>query len=118
MSNIEIIFHIFAWIVGSAVGCLLMSIAAFTAPVSSRWILVQNIIIFIIVGVCVIVTASNTIDRRIQEEKELISWQENSCPVYKSECGGKQKYACERRAVVVGRNQVGEIFVEAYPTCK
>jgi len=57
-------------------------------------------------------------DERIkQEEAEVISWTNKGCPVYKSECGSKSKYACERKAAVVGKNQVGDIFVEAYAMC-
>ncbi len=46
-------------------------------------------------------------------------WRDARCPMYKSECGykDKNKYACERRGVVVGRNIVGDIAVDAYPTC-
>lgn len=51
------------------------------------------------------------------ELEELTRWQKASCPVFKSECGYRNKYACERKADVVGRNQVGDIFVNAYPLC-
>ena len=46
-------------------------------------------------------------------------WRDARCPMYKSECGhkAKNKYACERRGAVVGRNIVGDIAVDAYPTC-
>ncbi len=46
-------------------------------------------------------------------------WRDARCPMYKSECGykAKDKYACERRGAVVGRNIVGDIAVNAYPTC-
>jgi hypothetical protein len=53
---------------------------------------------------------------RLQEEKN--KWVAERCPVYKSVCGsGKRGYECERKAAVVGRNSVGDHFVEAYPTC-
>ncbi len=46
-------------------------------------------------------------------------WRDARCPMYKSECGykAKNKYACERRGAAVGRNIVGDIAVNAYPTC-
>ena len=56
-------------------------------------------------------------DVRVDKSKLNEEWVANSCPVYQTECGVKQKYACERRAAVVGRNQVGDIFVIAYKTC-
>ena len=49
--------------------------------------------------------------------KEEANWRAASCPTYQAECGGKHKYACERKAAVVGRNQVGDIFVTAKATC-
>lgn len=45
------------------------------------------------------------------------AWVAARCPMYKSECGGRHKYSCERKGAVVGRNLVGDIAVEAYPTC-
>lgn len=51
----------------------------------------------------------------IREEQ---AWIAAGCPVYKAECGGKSKFACELKGAVVGRNKVGDIFVEAYPICK
>lgn len=59
-------------------------------------------------------------ERKIEEANEAVAeadWKANGCPVYKSECGGKHRYECERKGVVVGRNQVGNIFVDAYPLC-
>jgi len=50
---------------------------------------------------------------------ENASWIVSGCPVYKSSCGSsKAPYICERKAVVIGRNRVGDIFVDAYPICK
>ncbi len=60
-----------------------------------------------------------TPEREAREQKETAEWAAQGCPVYKSQCGSsKHKYECERRGVVVGRNQVGDIFVNAYPICK
>lgn len=58
-------------------------------------------------------------ERAIQRERDTASWAAKGCPVYKSSCGSyKAPYACERRGDVVGRNQVGDIFVDAYPICE
>jgi hypothetical protein len=48
---------------------------------------------------------------------ELIKWQAAGCPVYQSECGSKHKSACEKKASVIGRNQVGDTFVQAHGLC-
>ena len=61
-----------------------------------------------------------TADRRLQAADDAIkykAWVAARCPMYKSECGVKHKYSCEHKGAVVGRNQVGDISVEAYPTC-
>jgi hypothetical protein len=51
--------------------------------------------------------------------KETAEWVAAGCPVYKSSCGSKSStYVCERKAVIVGRNQVGDVFVDAYPICR
>ena len=56
---------------------------------------------------------------RVKADKETMEWAALGCPVYKSSCGSyKHSYECERRGAVVGRNQVGDIFVNAYPICK
>lgn len=52
-----------------------------------------------------------------QTANELIKWQAAGCPVYQSECGSKHKSACEKKASVIGRNQVGDTFVQAYGLC-
>lgn len=52
-----------------------------------------------------------------QTANELIKWQAAGCPVYQSECGSKHKSACEKKAAVIGRNQVGDTFVQAYGLC-
>lgn len=52
-----------------------------------------------------------------KESLEQQKWQAAGCPVYRGECGSKHKYSCERKAAVIGRNQVGDTFVEAYPLC-
>lgn len=60
-------------------------------------------------------------ERKIEEANEAVAeaeWKSQGCPVYKSECGSKHKFGCERKASVVGRNQVGNYFVEAYPICE
>ncbi len=45
-------------------------------------------------------------------------WVAARCPVYKSQCGNtKSPFVCERRGAVVGRNTVGDLVVESYPTC-
>ena len=55
----------------------------------------------------------------IEEQKATAEWAAKGCPVFKSQCGSSRRpYECERRGVVVGRNQVGDIFVDAYPICK
>ncbi len=55
---------------------------------------------------------------RIRLQEEQNKWIAERCPVYKSVCGSKNRgYECERKAAVVGRNIVGDHFVEAYPTC-
>jgi hypothetical protein len=44
-------------------------------------------------------------------------WIAASCPVYKGECGSKAKYACEIKVSTVGRIDLGDSFVQSYPTC-
>lgn len=44
-------------------------------------------------------------------------WRRNGCRVYKSECGAKHKYACERKTTLKGRVVIDDIVVETYPTC-
>lgn len=55
--------------------------------------------------------------RKAEAAKAEVLWVAAQCPVYKSECGSKHKYSCEVRATTVGRNRVGDIFVDAYPLC-
>lgn len=50
-------------------------------------------------------------------QAELAKWQAAGCPVYKSQCGSKHPYICEKKAAVIGRNQVGDTFVQAYGLC-
>lgn len=56
-------------------------------------------------------------ERDATAAKAEAAWVAAGCPTYASECGGKYKYACERKAASVGRNRVGDIFVEAKATC-
>lgn len=67
--------------------------------------------------------ARNQAEHAAKDAAEEAAWVAKGCPVYKTQClQGKAKhgnyYPCERKAAVVGRNQVGDIFVEAYPICK
>lgn len=83
---------------------------------SFRWII--SLITLIIFGSSFIQNVSETrAAQKIEDEKEEAAWVAQGCPVYKSECGSKHRYACERKAAVVGRNKVGDIFVEAVPLC-
>jgi hypothetical protein len=50
-------------------------------------------------------------------EKATQDWIAASCPVYKGECGSKAKYACEIKVATVGRYDLGDSFVQSYPTC-
>jgi hypothetical protein len=54
---------------------------------------------------------------RDKKAKVESQWQQAGCPVYKSQCGSKHPYACEQKAAIIGRNQVGDIFVQAYGIC-
>lgn len=62
-------------------------------------------------------SSSSRADDKAQTANELIKWQAAGCPVYQSECGSKHKSACEKKASVIGRNQVGDTFVQAYGLC-
>ena len=66
------------------------------------------------------------VDRPKKEQAKLeqeIKWQKLGCPVYQSQCEGKHKYACEKKAAIVGRNRIdgsdsGDIFVQCFPSHK
>lgn len=51
------------------------------------------------------------------DEPKDEKWVAIGCPVYKSECGIKYRYSCEKRTAVAGRHLVGDIAVMAYKTC-
>jgi len=56
----------------------------------------------------------------VRDKEEVAAeqaWKDQGCPVYKTQCGSKHPYACERKGDIIGRNRVGDIFVEAYGTC-
>jgi hypothetical protein len=79
------------------------------------------VVIFILLAFTLGLAMTRASDQ-LRAEAEAVehkAWVAARCPVYRSECGykDKNKYACERKGAVVGRNQVGDIFVEAYPTC-
>lgn len=53
-----------------------------------------------------------------QESKvEKANWIAKGCPMYKSECGSKNPYACEIKAPNEGRVMIDDIAVMAYKTC-
>lgn len=70
---------------------------------------------FHIIGLYLTYDSNNQKELLLQKEEQI--WKSKGCPVYKTECGGKHKYTCERKAAVIGRNQVGDMFVEAYGIC-
>ena len=78
-------------------------------------------LVFIVTSTTLLVAMLQA-SEKLRAEAEAIehkAWVAARCPVFKFECGykAKHKYSCERKGAVVGRNQVGDIFVEAYPTC-
>lgn len=68
--------------------------------------------------VVVIATAVTQGLKTASPEDRQKTWIANGCPVYKSECGGKHPYACEKKAAAVGKVDIGYAIVEAYPTCQ
>jgi hypothetical protein len=78
-------------------------------------------VVFISIGFSFFMWIKYIEEPKIEREKakEAAAWAAAECPVYKSICGSKSStYVCERKAVIVGRNQVGDIFVDAYPICR
>lgn len=80
----------------------------------------------VIIGVTIIIVTTASILLYIGRSNSLTElerlaeeakWVSEKCPIYESECGGKHKYYCERKAATVGRNRVGDVFVIARPTC-
>jgi len=54
----------------------------------------------------------------LKNQQALVVWQGDGCPVYKAQCGSyKYPYACEKKASVIGRNQVDNVIVIAYGIC-
>lgn len=82
------------------------------------FIVIQTFVIFCIFGVFFYYSNIDKENHKLIEHQQELVWKANRCPVYKSSCGSaKYPYACEKKATVVGRNQVGDIFVDAYPIC-
>ena len=54
-----------------------------------------------------------TVEYKLKEQQ----WVANGCPMYKSECGSRNPYACEQKAPKEGRNMIGDIAIVAYKTC-
>lgn len=54
-------------------------------------------------------------DKKYAIERAL--WVKASCPVIQTECGSKQKYACEVKSPAVGRVEYRGVFVTAFSTC-
>lgn len=57
------------------------------------------------------------VTRNAANATEEVAWVAKGCPIYKSQCGSKHPYACEQKAAVIGRNRIGDTFVEAYGSC-
>jgi len=54
----------------------------------------------------------------LKNQQALVVWQSAGCPVYRAQCGSyKYPYACEKKAAVIGRNQVDNVIVIAYGIC-
>jgi hypothetical protein len=74
-------------------------------------------LVFIQLFVYIEVSSEQRKEESTQTANALTKWQAAGCPVYKSQCGSKHPYACEKKASVIGRNQVGDTFVQAYGLC-
>ena len=84
-----------------------------------KFLFIQTIVIFVIFVIVALIDKSNkdTTNELIEQQQDIV-WKNNRCPVYKSSCGSyKHPYSCEKKAAIVGRNKVGDIFVDAYPIC-
>lgn len=77
-----------------------------------------SVLIIVVITGLISIQLSNSVNER--QKNEVVAeqvWRAQGCPVYKTQCGSKHPYACERKAAIIGRNRVGDIFVEAYGTC-
>lgn len=73
--------------------------------------------VFFIVSVVIVAVVAVVLKTANLEDRQE-AWIANGCPVYKSECGEKHPYACEKKAAAVGKVDIGYALVEAYPTCQ
>ncbi len=83
-----------------------------------KFIIIQTTVIFVFFAILFYYSDIDKANHKLIEQQQEIVWINNKCPVYKSSCGSyKHPYSCEKKAAVIGRNKVGDIFVEAYPIC-
>jgi len=111
---------VIAWLLFSSFVAALIMIGMAGADVDS---LLRNTIVsgvvFVVVGILFIDNGIKSKQQKHDDIKAKTEWVAKGCPVYKSQCGSsKHPYECERKAAVVGRNQVGDIFVNGYPICQ
>lgn len=87
----------------------------------------RSVVVFVVAGVVLfaifvagVLYMRAVADRADAQELSAweAAWRKAGCPTYKTECGSKAKYACEKAVLVTGRIRVGDLVFTAAPTCE